>query len=199
MNSDVLDRIRDRSIPEPMTGCWFWTGSLNTCGYGQIYIDGRMPHAHRAAYEAVYGKVPPGLELDHLCRVRSCVNPDHLEAVTHRTNVLRGESVSARCAAITHCPVGHPYAGENLYTRTSDGARLCRQCHRDRYVPHPKPAQTHCKRGHPLFGPNLFVRRDGRRRCKKCNAASQKRSETRKRLNGYDFDGHRAAVHPERV
>ena len=89
-----------------------------------------MP-AHRYAYEELVGPIPEGLQLDHLCRNRSCVNPDHLEPVTCRENLRRGETLNAANLAKTHCPAGHPYAGENL-SITAKGFRECIECGRTR-------------------------------------------------------------------
>lgn len=85
--------------------------------------------AHRYAYEHFIGPIPEGLQVDHLCRVRNCVNPDHLEAVTCRENVLRGDGVAAANARATHCPQGHAYDEANTYTWTN-GGRHCRACAR---------------------------------------------------------------------
>jgi hypothetical protein len=108
--------------------CWLWMGTKSR-GYGQFYLYGRGWPAHRLAYELVIAPIPEGLQLDHLCRVRHCVNPDHLEAVTNKVNCLRGVSPWAVNARKTDCPQGHPYSGENLYTAPS-GARYCRTCNR---------------------------------------------------------------------
>lgn len=112
--------------------CWLWTASLDTRGYGQFGIrHGKLVRAHRYAYESLAGPHDAGLELDHLCRVRRCVNPDHLEPVTHRTNVLRGVAPVAKRARQTHCRRGHPLTGSNLYIKPN-GTRQCRRCHADR-------------------------------------------------------------------
>src|SRR5690554_6462185 len=92
--------------------CWLWIGKINNRGYGLFYLDRRMQAAHRAAYQLLVGPIPDGLDLDHTCRVRRCVNPDHLEPVTHRENLLRGASFAAVNAAKTHCPHGHEYTPE---------------------------------------------------------------------------------------
>jgi hypothetical protein len=96
-------------------------------GYSLEMRGGRQRGAHVWAYVDRYGEPPPGTEVDHLCRNRHCVNPEHLEAVPHRTNVLRGAAPTARNATKTHCPQGHPLEGENLY-RYRDGRRQCRTC-----------------------------------------------------------------------
>lgn len=75
-------------------GCWVWTGSTNSRGYGQITINKKSKKAHRVMYELIRGTIPDGMELDHLCRVKSCVNPEHLEAVTHSENIKRSPTVS---------------------------------------------------------------------------------------------------------
>ena len=117
-------------------GCLIWTGGLNGVGYGQFYRgkaergDTGKTYAHRWAYEQHVGPIPEGLHLDHLCRNRACVNPDHLEPVTLRENVLRGESPAAHHAVKTHCPAGHPYDGRNLYTHPTNRQRVCRECGR---------------------------------------------------------------------
>lgn len=109
-------------------GCWLWTGSLDTDGYANSRNDGLV---HRAVYRELIGPIPDGHELDHLCRVRNCVNPEHLEPVTHRENVLRGEGVAAIAARAVECPQGHPYSGRNLVV-FADGKRRCRACRLER-------------------------------------------------------------------
>lgn len=109
--------------------CWPWTASLNDGGYGQIYMDGRPHRAHRVAYELLRGEIPAGLQLDHLCRVRSCVNPWHLEPVTNEVNTERGELRLVIRPPRAECPSGHPYSPEN--TRIDpEGYRRCRTCER---------------------------------------------------------------------
>lgn len=104
--------------------CWLWTAFTNHAGYGKFWLDGTMVRAHRWAYESEVGPIPDGLEIDHLCRVRHCVNPTHLEPVTPTENRRR----AAEC--ITHCPQGHEYTEENTYRRPDKNGRECRQCHR---------------------------------------------------------------------
>lgn len=107
-------------------GCWEWTGYINPYGYGEVRVGPRMEKAHRVAYEFWVGPIPEGLDLDHLCRNRGCVNPSHLEPVTRRVNVLRGEGITARRARSDRCVQGHEYTPENTLNR--EGFRRCRAC-----------------------------------------------------------------------
>jgi len=111
--------------------CWLWLAAKSD-GYGKISTAAprRTLRAHRVAYELLVGPVPDGLQLDHLCRNRACCNPAHMEPVTRRENLVRGEGFAAKCAAATHCPHGHPYDEENTY-RCRKG-RHCRACKRRR-------------------------------------------------------------------
>ena len=111
-------------------GCWDWIAAKGTKGYGYFRIGGRLRLAHRLAYETLIAPIPAGLESDHLCRNRACVQPDHIEPVTHLENLLRGLTLIAANVAKTHCPQGHPYDEANTYIR-SRGGRECRTCHRD--------------------------------------------------------------------
>lgn len=113
--------------------CWLWDGSYYSHGYGQAWSRRlqRSTQAHRLVYESLVGPIPKGMQLDHLCRVRGCVNPAHLRVVTARENVL---APGARCLAKRNalkerCSQGHPYSEENTYT-TPRGRRQCRICKR---------------------------------------------------------------------
>lgn len=126
-------------------GCWHFQGSITAQGYGRL---GRRQYAHRLAWTLAHEQeVPQGLAIDHTCHNsdltcpanneclhRRCVNPDHLEAVSPRTNALRGRSLFAEHARLTHCPKGHPYSGPNLYVRP-DGYRDCKTCAQQRREP----------------------------------------------------------------
>lgn len=104
--------------------CWLWTGGFFADGgYGQFRY-GKETRAHRVAYVIFVGPIPAGLVIDHLCGVKACVRPSHLEAVT------QGENVRRASARKTHCPQGHPYSGANLYVNPNSGHRLCRCCMR---------------------------------------------------------------------
>lgn len=129
----LRDRIR-RGSTEDENGCWVWHKTTNSRGYGLSMRYGKQILAHRLAYWVFVGPIPDGLELDHLCRNRLCCNPDHLEAVDHRTNVLRSPiHYGVTQMAKTHCPQGHPYDEKNtylLYGRNGGQMRQCRTCNR---------------------------------------------------------------------
>lgn len=107
--------------------CWLWTGATGPTGYGVTYNNGKNQYVHRAVYELLVGPIPDGLQIDHLCRVRNCVNPDHLEPVTPQENTRRGDAWKWRLRR-THCRRGHEYSAENTVMR--QGGRWCRACSR---------------------------------------------------------------------
>lgn len=110
-------------------GCWQWVGRKNLRGYGMIPHKGRTRPAHRAVYEFFnHCVVPKHLQMDHLCRVPSCVNPDHLEPVTPRENTLRGNTAARFNAEKLTCHRGHEFTSEN--TTVKNGHRICKACRR---------------------------------------------------------------------
>jgi hypothetical protein len=116
----AADRFWEK-VRESEAGCWLWTGYTHG-GYGKFAVAyAKNKYAHRFAYEALVGEIPEGLDLDHLCRVRNCVNPEHLEPVTRAENIRRA------VALITHCPHGHAYTPDNIVA--SNPKRQCRTCH----------------------------------------------------------------------
>jgi hypothetical protein len=125
---------------DPSTGCWLWSGAIS-CGYGSINMsaktvgdpDGKpIRHLlHRWMYELHVGPIPDGLDLDHLCRVRNCCNPWHLEPVTRSVNILRAVGVGSQWSSRTHCSAGHEYTDENTARSATDGSRVCRECSRE--------------------------------------------------------------------
>jgi len=125
MNS-AEDRFWQKVDKGGDNGCWNWTAALTSSGYGKFMIQRVSSVAHRLSYTWLVGEIPEGLDLDHLCRNRRCVNPIHLEPVTRRENLLRGKTIPAEHAEKTHCPEGHEYNSENTYLK--NGARHCRKC-----------------------------------------------------------------------
>lgn len=127
--------------------CWLWTGTLDPGRYGIIRTtqsaesQGVYRKAHRVVWELLVGPIAKGKQLDHLCKVRHCVNPDHLEPVTARVNTLRSASPSALNSRKTVCKQGHPFSGDNLYV-TPKGWRQCRTCVRAAQARHREGVNT---------------------------------------------------------
>jgi len=124
---ELPDKFEAQYEPEANSGCWLWTGRLNQQGYGTYWHPLTGALAHRFAYSELRGELVPGLELDHLCRTPSCVNPWHLEQVTHAENRKRSRR--------TVCRKGHPLSGDNLYEKQTEVAlvRTCRICKREEF------------------------------------------------------------------
>ena len=174
--------------------CWEWRG-CKQAGYGRFGADRKSYPAHRWLYERIHGPLVRDVslvQLDHLCRNRGCVNPAHLEPVTRKENILRGEAPAAKNARKTHCKRGHPLSGQNLVIK-GHGAqpkyRACRICLRstEKARRHangewqgnlPNTERTHCPQGHPYSGGNLVVER-GRRLCRECRRAKAQRYRLR--------------------
>lgn len=155
-------------------GCWQWKGASTRAGYGAY--GSRL--AHRLVWVYFRGPIPDGLELDHLCRNRACVSPDHLEPVTHSQNVARIPKRISHNAAKTSCKRGHEFSTENTWI-AKDGSRHCRTCNRLRaakYLPGVgvggyERAKTCCPQGHIYAGDNLYVSPNGKRSCNACRRA----------------------------
>lgn len=134
MAIDSKQRERVLSKVERREGeCWIWKAAISANGYAKVYWEGRMEPAHRILYLILRGPIPDGFDLDHLCRNRGCVNPDHLEPVTRRENLHRGDGpliTRQRTDSRTHCRNGHPLTDENTFRPGARG-RWCRICRRN--------------------------------------------------------------------
>ena len=129
-----LMKLSDRfwsKVDDRGSGCWTWLAAKNPKGYGRFSVRRRAYQAHRVAYELSVGPIPDGMMLDHLCRNRACVNPAHLEPVTNRINLLRGDTLPAANVAKTECRNGHGLTPDNTVTYPS-GERRCKTCDRDK-------------------------------------------------------------------
>ena len=131
-DTSSLAGIRRSCSIDPVAGCWHWKGATSD-GYGQVTDPStrKLIYVHRLTFILAGGHIPASYQLDHICRVRACCNPEHLRVVTGRENILCSTGFSARNAKKTACPKGHPYSGHNLYIRPS-GYRECRACARER-------------------------------------------------------------------
>lgn len=112
------------------SGCWEWIAARGTGGYGLFRVGAHLECAHRFAYKAIVGPITRELTIDHLCRNHSCVNPAHLEAVTMKVNILRGDCPGAKQARQAHCIHGHTFDLFNTYYYPKTGKRKCQQCNR---------------------------------------------------------------------
>jgi hypothetical protein len=132
---DLPASIADKIKPNTVTSCWRWIGAKDSKGYGNVKVGRRVRKAHRVVYETLRGPIPRDKECDHLCWVPGCVNPKHIELVTHAENVRRGAArwvPGARQRAKRRCPKGHGYTKANTYVQPSTSGRVCRECARER-------------------------------------------------------------------
>jgi hypothetical protein len=129
----LQDRFWEKVSGGDVATCWVWTGATQTNGYGSFCTgNGKSVLAHRFSYEYLRAGIPSGLQIDHLCRTRSCVNPWHMEPVTNRVNVLRSTNFAAVNAALEACRRGHLFTEENTRIQRQGNRRHCRTCARDR-------------------------------------------------------------------
>jgi hypothetical protein len=181
-----LDRLMANVQMEPTTGCWLWTGPTIGYGYGLFSLRYKNVLAHKTTYQHFHGPVPPGLVLDHeVCDTPQCCNPDHVRPKTQRENLLRGNTVTARNAAKTACPKGHPLVEGNLVLSPSRPGRICLTCRREydrRRRPHkpPRPARTVCAQGHALTPDSTYQTTRGERICRACVAIRNRKNNERK-------------------
>ena len=176
-HGDPLTTLRMRGTPQErfwakveVTGfCWLWTGTVNPGGYGVFDTRNEIsPLAHRVAYTWLVAEIPEGLVLDHLCRIRRCVNPDHLEPITLLENILRGYGASANHKRATHCKHGHAFDEANTRILSS-GIRQCIACAEIRQAKRGKKKRAvRCKYGHCFDEANTRVLPSGVRQCITC-------------------------------
>lgn len=126
MPTNSVDKLIKEKVNKTAS-CWIWTGCVASNGYSKLSFESKHTSAHRVFYKWFKGPIEDGLQIDHLCRNKLCVNPDHLEAVTPKVNTLRSENIAAKNSRRTICLKNHPLAGNNLYI-TPDGRRQCRMC-----------------------------------------------------------------------
>lgn len=119
--TDLPARMQSKITRLP-DGCWYWTGAINSRGYGQWGVDGVSRSTHRVAWELLVGPIPDGMTIDHLCQIKRCCNPAHLEVVTRAENIWR------YARNITHCPQGHELSGTNVIVKTAKSGRTYRNC-----------------------------------------------------------------------
>lgn len=178
----VDERLWSKVIINEATGCWEWQGAT-TNGYGAAWSGGgrgigRVRMAHRLFYELIVGDVGDAV-LDHLCRNRRCVNPEHLEPTTHQVNILRGVGATAANAAKTHCPQGHTYA-DHAYVKS--GRRICGICSPTTGKQGQQRTWTSCIHDHEFTAENTYIRPNGSRACRTCRVERKRRYRAEGRM-----------------
>jgi len=118
----ISDRFWENVSPEPNSGCWLWLGHADAYGYGQFWMSGKIHTAQRASWMLFRGPFLSSMQIDHICRTPSCVNPDHLRVIT------KSENLSSREMKKTKCSRGHPLVGENLFLERNGKVRRCKLC-----------------------------------------------------------------------
>lgn len=197
-----IQRFEKYCMPDTNSGCWLWSGWSDRNGYGRMRVGNvkvgrRTVFTHRFSYTLHKGDIPEGLVIDHLCKNTNCCNPDHLEAVTTRENVLRSTNFAAKKAKQKACKRGHLFTQENTYIPPK-GGRVCRECmrHHDRRRNRkalwaPKGEPSHCKKGHEFTSKTSWIDPRGNRQCRICNAAKarnyrmKKAAEKKIKLNSF--------------
>lgn len=183
-HTPATERWKTSYEVDAVTGCWNWTGPVGG-PYGFIQQGASTRHkAHRFVYEQVVGPIPKGLELDHKCRNQLCVNPKHLEPVTHTVNVRRGDA-GINNASKTHCIRGHEFTAENTINTAS--GRNCRTCRRDNAREYMRKrraagaaemeARTHCSNGHEFTASNTYRMR-GAKHCRTCASEGARKARS---------------------
>lgn len=188
---DILEeRFWSKVDKNGPNGCWLWIGKINKGGYGFITLNKKTVLAHRASYEFLKEEIPKCLVIDHLCKVRNCINPDHLEAVTLVENTMRGDCPWALNARKTHCSNGHEFTKENTKS-DSRGNRRCKQCDKEegskRTAENPKADTTRCRRGHLYEDKSFYLIQGKRKRCKACIALPKPKTKEGFCKNGHEY------------
>lgn len=199
VRAEIFEEFLSKVHMDPNSGCWLWTAGL-VDGYGTFWDKSegkrKAKRAHRISYEHFKGDIPSGKQIDHLCRLRCCVNPHHLEAVTQLENVQRGNA-GKHLRERTHCPSGHEYTEDNTRIKQrSDGRheRVCRECcriraredARQKAAVRPKKAKpviTHCPKGHEYTERNSLMVKVGRYTCRACRECRRLQSQKTNKRN----------------
>lgn len=164
MEQRVLERFLSK-CDRPVDGCWLWEAGITTAGYGTLSIASRTHYAHRLAYEHFIGPIEDGMVIDHLCRMRHCVNPAHLEVVTNAENLRRGY-VSR--------------TGRNPRPKPAPRPKRVKRPKPEKREPRNFAQRTHCKWGHEWTAENIVIRA-GYRKCRLCAVDAQRRWEDRRK------------------